>query len=110
MTPSDQTRLNCRIRHQGDISVIHLDGRFVFHDHRDFRQVYEQALARSETLCIQLDMGKLEYLDSSALGMLLLLRERGQAQGKAVRILGARGLALQVLEVANFHKLFDMTR
>lgn len=101
--------MNSKILIQGDLAVIHLDGRFVFHDHRDFRQVYEQALERRETLCIQLDMSKLEYMDSSALGMLLLLRERGQAQGKEVRIIGAQGLARQVLEVANFHKLFDMT-
>lgn len=64
--------MNCRIWNQGDISVIHLDGRFVFHDHRDFRQAYEQALARKETRIIHLDMGRVEYLDSSALGMLLL--------------------------------------
>lgn len=100
--------MNCMIQHSGDTSVIHLGGRFVFHDHKDFREACEQALARSETRLIQLDLGKVEYLDSSALGMLLLLRERAQALGNTVQIRRAQGMARQVLEVANFHKIFDM--
>jgi HptB-dependent secretion and biofilm anti anti-sigma factor len=100
--------MHFEIRSNGDTSVICLDGRFVFNSHAGFREAYEQVLACGETRVIQLDMGKVEYLDSSALGMLLLLREKGQAQDKTVRIRGAQGMARQVLEVANFHKIFDM--
>jgi anti-anti-sigma factor len=96
------------IRSNGDTSVICLDGRFVFTSHTGFREAYEQALARSETRVIQLDMGKVEYLDSSALGMMLLLKEKGEAMGKIIQIRRVRGMAQQVLEVANFHKIFTI--
>lgn len=100
--------MSCQIEHQEHTSVIHLEGRFAFDKHRNFHAACEQVLARGETRIIQLDLGRVDYLDSSALGMLLLLRERGQIQGKTVRIKGAQGMARQVLEVANFHKIFDM--
>jgi anti-anti-sigma regulatory factor len=53
-------------------------------------------------------MDKVEYLDSSALGMMLLLKEKSGAMGKMIQIRGVRGVAQQVLEVANFHKIFDI--
>lgn len=97
------------IRGNGDTSVICLDGRFVFTSHAGFREAYEQVLARHETRVIQLDMDKVEYLDSSALGMMLLLKDKSEAMGKNIQIRRATGVARQVLEVANFHKIFDMT-
>lgn len=100
--------MSYEIRSNGDTSVIRLDGRFVFTSHTVFREAYERVLARSETRVIQLDMGQVEYLDSSALGMMLLLKDKSEAMGKNTQIRGARGVVRQVLEVANFHRIFDM--
>lgn len=73
------------IRGNGDTSVICLDGRFVFTSHAGFREAYEQVLARHETRVIQLDMDKVEYLDSSALGMMLLLKDNSHARSASPR-------------------------
>lgn len=40
--------MHCEVRSTGDTSVISLSGRFVFQSHRNFRDVCEQALARSD--------------------------------------------------------------
>ena len=50
----------------------------------------------------------MDYLDSSALGMLLMLREKAQAANKTVVLSNCRGAARQVLDIANFGKLFSM--
>ncbi|MDP1904775.1 MAG: STAS domain-containing protein [Pseudomonadota bacterium] len=101
--------MHCEVRSTGDTSVISLSGRFVFHSHRSFREAYEQALARSDTRVIQLDLGKVEYLDSSALGMLLLLKEKAEAVGNTVQLREVKGVVRQVLEIANFQKIFQIT-
>jgi len=101
--------MHCEVRSTGDTSVISLSGRFVFQSHRSFREAYEQALARSDTRVIKVDFGKVEYLDSAALGMLLLLREKVEADRKTVQLSEVKGVVRQVLEVANFHKLFKIT-
>jgi anti-anti-sigma factor len=87
-------------------AVLSLDGRFDFHSHRDFRTAYEGALADPAVREIVINFQKVDYLDSSALGMLLLLREKSESAGKAVSLSGLQGMVKQVLEIANFGKLF----
>jgi anti-anti-sigma factor len=87
---------------------LSLDGRFDFHSHRDFRTAYDAVLARAEIREIVIDFGRVDYLDSSALGMLLLLREKAEAGGKKVKLSNLSGAVKQVLEIANFGKLFTI--
>jgi len=87
--------------------LIALNGRFDFNAHREFRDAVEQAI-KDSAHGIRVDLAQLEYLDSSALGMLLMLRDRSKAAGKAVVLAGARGTVRQVLDIANFSKLFKL--
>jgi anti-anti-sigma factor len=48
-------------------------------------------------------------MDSSALGMLLLIRERATANNQRVSLSGCKGTVKQILDVANFGRLFQMT-
>jgi HptB-dependent secretion and biofilm anti anti-sigma factor len=89
-------------------AVLSLDGRFDFHSHRDFRTAYESVLADAAVREIVISFQNVDYLDSSALGMLLLLREKSEAAGKAVSLSGLQGMVKQVLEIANFGKLFSV--
>jgi len=57
---------------------------------------------------VVIDLGGVDYLDSSALGMLLLLRERAESMGKTVSLTRMQGTVKQVLDVANFDKIFVM--
>ncbi len=92
----------------GDRATLKLGGRFDFHSHRDFRSAYEQHLVKAGVREIIIDFGDVDYLDSSALGMLLLLREKCDAAGRSVVLSGLKGTVKQVLDIANFGKLFDI--
>lgn len=87
-------------------AVLNLNGRFDFHSHRDFRAAYEAALEAPPVREIEINFVAVDYLDSSALGMLLLLREKAEGLGKRVVLAGLRGTVKQVLDIANFGKLF----
>lgn len=89
-------------------TVLRLSGRFDFHSHRDFRGAYEKALESADVREIEVNFGNVDYLDSSALGMLLLLREKADAKGKQVTLAGLKGAVKQVLDIANFGKLFTI--
>ena len=54
------------------------------------------------------DLAGTDYLDSSALGMLLLLREHAGGEGAAIQIINASPDVKKILDVANFGKLFDI--
>jgi len=75
---------------------------FDFSTHIEFRQVYEN---NPEAKHYVLDMGKTLYLDSSALGMLLQLREVTGGDNEGIEIINARDHVSEVLKIANFDKM-----
>jgi len=84
-----------------------MSGRFDFKVHRDFKEAYVHLLDNASVNEIEIDMGMVDYIDSSALGMLLLLHERATAHHKSVSLMNASGAVSQLLEVANFSKVFN---
>jgi HptB-dependent secretion and biofilm anti anti-sigma factor len=85
--------------------TLTLSGRFDFNVHRDFRSSYEEALKISGIKKIILNMANVDYLDSSALGMLLLLNERARTNGAEVNISLCSDGVKKILEIANFSKI-----
>lgn len=87
---------------------LKLSGRFDFNAHREFRGAYDPVIADAEVRSLNIDMAAVEYLDSSALGMLLMLRDKAGAANKALALVNVRGAVRQVLDIANFGKLFKI--
>lgn len=89
-------------------TTVRMQGRFDFSAHREFRQAIKDAVENASVRTIQLDMSGVDYIDSAALGMLLLSRENAQSASKSVTILNPSVAAKQVLDIANFAKLFTI--
>ena len=89
-------------------AVIRLTGRFDFSRHREFKSCCEAALKQPDVRAIDVDLQAVEYLDSSALGMLLLLKERADARALPVSLLNCGGMVREILDVANFGSLFSL--
>jgi len=87
--------------------TIKIDGRFDFGSHHDFRDAYRGS-SESGTVFI-LDMSSTEYMDSSALGMILLLKEHAGTLGGDIKIVNASSEIKNILEIANFDKLFSVS-
>jgi anti-anti-sigma factor len=87
---------------------IALTGRFDFNSHREFRSAYESQIKAGEVQAIEIDLGSVDYLDSAALGMLLLLRDQASSAHKTVILTNCRGVVQQILDIANFKKLFTI--
>jgi anti-anti-sigma factor len=86
----------------GSCLTIHVEGRFDFNCHQQFRRAYEGP-ATSYTEYV-VDLRGTEYIDSAALGMLLMLRE--SAGSATVRITNSRPAVRKILQIANFNTLF----
>jgi len=87
-------------------ATIRLNGRFDFNAHRTFRSAFEAPLGDAQVRSLTVDLAGVDYVDSSALGMLLVLREKASVAGKPVALSNPRGTVKQVLDIANFRKLF----
>ena len=87
--------------------TINVAGRFDFSLHQEFRDAYEKV--EPAPPAIRVDMGSAEYLDSSALGMLLLLRERAGGDRSDIAIVNCSPAINKILTISNFHKLFKVS-
>lgn len=92
----------------GGVATLGLQGRFDFNAHRDFRDATERMLRDDSVNTLNVDLAQVDYLDSSALGMLLMLRDKIKASNRQVALINCRGPVKQVLEIANFAKLFEV--
>lgn len=87
-------------------ATIKLNDRFDFSVHSDFRNAYKDVALRDGEYLV--DLSATDYLDSSALGMLLLLKEHADAQSSSVRLVGFNDEVKEILNIASFDKLFQM--
>jgi len=89
----------------GSDLIIKVNGKFDFSLHSEFRKSYKDEEVSGE-YCV--DLGKTEYLDSSALGMLLLLKEYAESSSSSVKIINAGPDIKEILIIASFDKLFEI--
>ncbi|MEQ6289181.1 STAS domain-containing protein [Vogesella sp. GCM10023246] len=85
---------------------IHIRGHFNFSLHGDFRAACHAIMASPQVTCVDIDLQDTEYLDSSALGMLLVLREQLSPRGIKLLITNTRPGIRQILAIARFEKFF----
>ena len=100
--------MNANFTTDSETAVIRLSGRFDFSRHREFRNCYEAALNEPTLRRIEVDLRGVDFLDSSALGMLLLLKERADARGLPITLLNCTGVVREILDVANFGTMFTL--
>ncbi len=86
---------------------IEVSGRFDFGVHQQFRDATD--LTEHDIRTIEVDLGRTDYLDSSALGMLLVLRDKVNGDKSSVRLINARPEVRKILDIANFDKLFTLS-
>lgn len=87
--------------------TIKIDGRFDFSIHQEFRAAYENA---GNTINqYEIDMRTTSYLDSSALGMLLLLRDYAGGDSSSVSITNTSPDVKKILTISNFEQLFSVS-
>ena len=87
-------------------ATMRINGRFDFSLHNDFRKAYKDVSINAGQYAV--DLSGTEYLDSSALGMLLLLKEHADSQSSTVRLLGFSDEIKEILTIASFDKIFTL--
>jgi anti-anti-sigma factor len=90
----------------GDVVTLSIDGVFDVGVYEGFKEACFKHL--TDVAQFVIDMDKTSYMDSSALGMLLLLRERTQGDKNRVKLINVSEDVLDILEIAQFQQLFNI--
>ncbi|TLU72457.1 STAS domain-containing protein [Lichenicoccus roseus] len=86
-------------------AVMTLDGSFTFNDFREFGTMLEALRARPSCRHT-LDLSRLEFLDSAALGMLLIAEDELRSSGSSLTLRKPLGSIARLLEMSAMHKVF----
>ena len=101
--------MHATVTKESSRALVKLSGRFDFNTHREFRSAVEALANETDVTEVVVDFAEVDYLDSSALGMLLMLRDKMGGANKDVALTGVRGNVKQVLDIANFGELFQIS-
>lgn len=99
--------INCRKADDGT-PVIQLIGRLDFTRRDEFIGALDTFLSTVTTSEVHVDCTHLDYVDSSGLGLLLVLRDRAQRLGSKVALIGCSVSVREILETVQFGRLFRM--
>ncbi|MDM8347733.1 STAS domain-containing protein [Pseudomonas sp. sp1636] len=90
----------------GQELTIVIQGRFDFGAHQEFRNAYERVNLSPKRY--RVDLKDTTYLDSSALGMLLLLRDHAGGDHAQICLLNCNPDVRKILAISNFEQLFQI--
>lgn len=103
---SDKLRINATAI--GNTATLYLSGHFAFDAHRDFKAAYHDQLRNSTISALVVNLAEVKFLDSSALGMLLVLRDHANATNKSLTLSCPSTIAMRTFEIASFHNMFTI--
>ena len=88
--------------------TLSIQERFDFSLHQMFRDSY--ASADENGTVFKLDLSRTTYMDSSALGMILLLKDHAEKLSGQVVISKPNESVAKILEIAQFHRLMTIEK
>ena len=86
--------------------LIYLEEKFDFGKVQDFRLAYSEG--SEGVISIVINLQKTEYMDSSALGMLLNMQKSVSDSVTSFKITHCRPQVLKILQIARFEKKFNI--
>lgn len=93
---------------ENDILYVTMEGSFTFSDNQAFRSIAED-VPKHSIVGVELDFSGVDYVDSAALGMLLLLRDITDKKHIPVSIKGVTSQVKKVFDVSRFDQLFKIS-
>jgi len=96
--------LHKQFSNDGKQLIITIKGKFDFSLVQDFRQAYSDVGVNQPVVII--DLRETEYLDSSALGMLINMRKSLGDSVKEIQLVNCRPEIKRILDISRFDKMF----
>lgn len=86
--------------------ILHMDGRFDFGARKTFKGALDEAI--NERMPIVLDLGQVSFVDSSALGLLVIAHQNLKNKKIPFSLVNPQTYVRQVLDLANVAKMIPI--
>ncbi len=95
---------NVNVNQQENQITISISGRFDFNILQEFRDSYSELAGSNSSFTV--DLAKTDYIDSSALGMLLNMKNHLGSEDCAIEIRNCQPNLMKIFSIAHFDKKF----
>jgi anti-anti-sigma factor len=92
-----------------DVLVVCMSGSFTFQDHQSFRSVLD-VIAASEAKQHVLDLSQVGFLDSAALGMLLIAEDHATKAKRKLKLRNPSDQISRLFKLSAMDSLFQIER
>lgn len=99
--------ITSNLSNDGDLLTISVQGRFDFSSLQSFKNAYEKITPKAKKYII--DLKESEYLDSSALGMLLALRDFSGCEKADISVINCNQDVKKILVITKLDELFQVS-
>jgi anti-anti-sigma factor len=100
--------MDINVSRSGSVASLSMKGKFDIQARTSFKNAYTPLLDDQGITTLDIILAEVDHMDSSALGMLLLLLDRAQAVGKEVILSKANSTVTKIFDIASFEKLFTI--
>ncbi len=87
--------------------TVQVAGRMTHSDYKGFRDILAR-ITSERPACTVFDLSRVEFVDSSALGMLLIVRDAAQQSQTELVLKGASGQVAKLISISKLHKYFTL--
>lgn len=84
-----------------------LSGKFTFSNTVQFKELLDR-VEKEAPPAVEVDLTKISFVDSAALGMLLLLKDAATKHAAPVTLKGANGQVEKLLRMSRFDQIFSI--
>lgn len=88
-------------------AIVSMTGRFTFTDNGTFRNLLDD-IDKHTISSLTINVSGIDYVDSAALGMFLLLRDHAEKKHILLTLSGAQGQVLKIFNTSRFDQLFRL--
>lgn len=98
--------MNVTQEKRSETVILHMDGRFDFGARKNFKDAMDQAIKEGSP--IVLDLGQVSFVDSSALGLLVISHQNLKNRKIPFFLVNPQTYVRQVLDLANVAKMIPI--
>ena len=91
----------------GDSIELSLMGSFTFTDNKTFLSLLDK-IEKERHLHVKIDLGKVDFIDSAALGLLLLAKDKCNRSSHTLSLQNPIGHVKEVFKISRFEELFNI--
>ena len=84
-----------------------ISGKFTFADRQVFRDLFKD-ITSQDIKKLSIELSQVEFVDSAALGILLLARDEAEKSETELILKSPQGQVKRMFEISKFHDLFNI--